>query len=174
MAAPFASGALKTSLSDCWSSRLIISLRPFGHPIAPDGSAPDFLQGSAVLYPSAGPAFEYSSFLFGRGGINTNHVWLANNHLLFWRRPGFKKMTDTPADIVWEGELDTGFIGKDPADPLNMWWIERVLRGRAWGRDHNQRFYVRFWNPADYSWNYIGDYPTEETAKAAVVRLANQ
>ena len=83
-------------------------------------------------------------------------------------------MTDTPADIVWEGELDTGFIGKDPADPLNMWWIERVLRGRAWGRDHNQRFYVRFWNPADYSWNYIGDYPTEDTAKAAVVRLANQ
>lgn len=83
-------------------------------------------------------------------------------------------MTETPAEIVWEGELETGFIGKVPSEPLNIWWIERVLRGRGRRRESQQRFYVRFWNTAGYSWDYLGDYPTEETAKAAVVRLANQ
>ena len=83
-------------------------------------------------------------------------------------------MTETPAEIEWEGELETGFIGKVPSEPLNIWWIERVLRGRGSRRESQQRFYVRFWNTAGYSWDYLGDYPTEETAKAAVERLANE
>jgi len=86
-------------------------------------------------------------------------------------------MTETPAEIEWEGELETGFMsqfGEDPSEPLNIWWIERVLRGRGSRRESQQRFYVRIWNPAVYSWDYLGDYPTEETAKAAVERLANE
>jgi DNA modification methylase len=47
------------------------------------------LQGSAVLYPSAGPAFEYFLF-FSAGAVSTPTIWLANNHLLFSCRPGFK------------------------------------------------------------------------------------
>jgi len=39
------------------------------------------LAGPGARIPVApGPILKLS-FLFGRGGINTNHVWLANNHL---------------------------------------------------------------------------------------------
>ena len=80
-------------------------------------------------------------------------------------------MNETPAEIVWEGELKTGLIGKVPGDPLCQWWIERTLRGPL-GLNH--LYTLRYWSSAGMMWDFISEHEREEECTASALTMARR
>jgi len=77
--------------------------------------------------------------------------------------------TETTKDIEWEGDVQTGLIGKVPGEPLCQWWIERTLRGPL---GLNELYTLRYWSSAGLEWDFITERFSEKECRQSAQQMA--